>query len=398
MLISFVTDLHVQDQRLDGDHGHAALLTTTVQQIREAGCDLVLIGGDLAGVSVPHKATIRERNALVQFVLALAEIAPVVICRGNHDTVGDYAFLGHLAGVQPIFFVEDGPELIDTGNAAVMVLPWLDRGRVVGPDQDYGQVVREIYAGALADCADDLRSARSAGQPAIVLTHAAMPDAMIRDGQPIVPTADPVIALDALLADVEVDAVFVGHYHLHQRVAGPVPAWYGGSLFCNDHGENPDKGWLLYNSDTRSADLRLVDQPWRLTIRIDDGIIQAVDPAGGCDEIVGRSVAEAEDILRTLQIPAHVRIEAKVTEARLTEQTVAIARLRAELVAGALSVKVEVSPQRTLRVRDGAVDLANAETIPAKVKQFAGQLAPRPAAPVLKRSLQLLDDMIASEA
>jgi hypothetical protein len=231
-----------------------------------------------------------------------------------------------------------------------------------------------------------------------VLTHAAMPDAMIRDGQPIVPTADPVIALDALLADVEVDAVFVGHYHLHQRVAGPVPAWYGGSLFCNDHGENPDKGWLLYNSDTRSADLRLVDQPWRLTIRIDDGIIQAVDPAGGCDEIVGRSVAEAEDILRTLQIPAHVRIEAKVTEARLTEQTVAIARLRAELVAGALSVKVEVSPQRTLRVRDGAVDLANAETIPAKVKQFAGQLAPRPAAPVLKRSLQLLDDMIASEA
>lgn len=396
MLVGFVTDIHVDERRLTGPTGHQALLDRTVEQIRDLGCDLVLVGGDLAGTQVPHRATPRERNALVRFFMDLAAFAPVVICRGNHDSLGDYAFLQHLAATFPIFYVEEAPELIDTGNAAVLVLPWLDRGRVAGEGQDYGDAVRAIYGAALDDVKDDLREAKAAGKPALLLLHAAIPDAVIRPGQPVVPTADPVIGLHDLLGESSgVEAVFVGHYHLHQPLQGPVPAWYGGSLFVNDYGENPDKGWLLYNTANSGAELQPVDQPWRLTIRVTDGTVEIVEPDGALDEIVGKTVAEAEVILRTTEVPAYIRIVAKVPEARLTEQMVAVSRMRAELAVHALGVKVELDVQRSARMREGASEVATAETIPSKIKHYTGRLSPKPEQPVVKRALQIFEELSA---
>ena len=139
MRVGFVTDIHVRDVDLVEQ---IPAMKAVAEKMKEEGVELVLVGGDLAGVTVPHRASPRERNALVDFFLALGEFARVIIVRGNHDFPGDYQFTNHLAVDdrgevrKPITYISEPTVVSDGGSWDVFVFPWLDRSRF-SPDEDY---------------------------------------------------------------------------------------------------------------------------------------------------------------------------------------------------------------------------------------------------------------------
>jgi len=83
-------DSHLSERlRLDDN---VAVHLALVDQARDAGVDLFLHGGDL----YDRRSTPTERNAAVEILTAMTEVAPVFLVRGNHDVEGDIDILARL--------------------------------------------------------------------------------------------------------------------------------------------------------------------------------------------------------------------------------------------------------------------------------------------------------------
>lgn len=394
MRIAFLTDLHVCDSRLDGHGGQRAALVDLALTLDAYAPDLILVGGDLAGLQVPHRATPRERNALVSLLVDLGNVAPVVAVRGNHDFPGDYAFLNHLRSKHPVVYAEAGPEILDVPGAVVVALPWLDRTAVAKLDPDYGAGVRTVYRDAMAQVADDLRAARKAGSVVVVLAHAAVAGGAIRDGQPPVPTADPVVYLHELLDEGTVDAAFFGHYHARQILDAPVDALYGGAVFAHEYGEDlGDRGALIYDTETGKVEHVPVLQQPKILVEIDagdrrllavrpDGLItvHGPDAAGPWAQVAPGPTPTAKLVVHHDDGDGPALAWADAVRTRLGE-------------VGCTQVLVERRPRRTTRARDGADDIAAATTTADKVQGYMARVDPAPAKATLAAALAVLTDL-----
>lgn len=345
MKVAALADLHLYGPRLDEQ---TRVLDEVATSIAKSGAELLLIAGDLTGKTSPHRATPAERNALLDFLDKVE--CPTVIVRGNHDYPGDWDVLNRLASD---VYYSDQPERLDGDGWSVICLPWIDKADVRDAGS-YSAGVRDLYASFI-------RELDSVGPNAFVLAHAAVSDAMIREGQPIVATDDPLLSPD-LLAIPGARAVLLGHYHHHQILECDVPACYIGSANYWEHGEPGPKGWALW--DGRRLVHNAIDQPMRYAAHIThDGRLLALKPHV---KPMPARLTEAPwkgDESLSLHVSIPSKDQWPIAQATVKDLSVRLADKIAEL-------RVDWDVEITTKSREGADKIAEAKDLPRKVERY----------------------------
>lgn len=378
MQVAFVTDLHLQEDPGTGSvkAEQQRILEDIVQDIAITNPDLILLGGDNSGRSAPYKSTPAERNAHIWFRVQLAGIAPVIEVQGNHDYPGDYRVFNKLRTKYKIIYAEQ-PMLIDTtalfGTAGphcvVACFPWIFSS-VAGSDY-YGYVRDQLDA--LIEQARILRDEdldEDVARPYFVLGHCAIVGALVREGQPKVPTKDYTLDPKMLFPDHRgghlFDAGFFGHYHHRQPVhhygTRPV-AVYGGSVFVAEYGESADKGWSLYDTRDGAFTFYNVRQSPKVEVIYD----LEIDGVAATKPDLGLAGHDLEDIdFDELEVRLTVLMPDEGLEPyreRLREIIAAIGK-----TAMTLETKYKGSAKET--TRKGAKAVAAATTMEDKIRKF----------------------------
>lgn len=203
--------------------------------------------GSLEGVVWPGdlyhgESTIADRNLLVSRVQALANLAPVVICYGNHDHPGDLDLLEQLDARWAVTVVSQ-PRLVRLLTTAMFVLPYPHKAGLVAAGiakADQGDVGADILLAVMHDAAAQLAAAQAEGFATMFVAHVNVAGAESSTGQPQIGREIdlPPAWLELLPAET---AVLGNHIHKHQ-VAGRLV--YAGSIARMDFGECEAKVYL----------------------------------------------------------------------------------------------------------------------------------------------------------
>lgn len=367
MKIAFVTDLHLRDREIDVQRG---ILANVAAEMDAFEPDLILVGGDLTGTQVPHRASPAERNALMDFLANRGKSAPTIVVRGNHDARGDHDCLNYIENVTYV----TQPEVIVKAGIAVICWPWLDRGSF-DRDANYGDAVSQTYEDLLEQQRGKIEAAPGG---AVVLGHAACQGAEIRLGQPMTLTSDPVICPTAIVRTVwpdmgPVEAGFFGHYHESQQF-DQEPFYYGGSLTTSEYGESLRRGWLSYETHEGSC---LFEQPqpgrWLIAVDLVTRTIVDVEPKDGEDSVYVSALAGLSvDFLRDFRPQGSMRLYANTTpHSAQSDRAIASAIVeswKTAMPGRKIEYFVEVVGQR--EIRKGAREVSSAETLQDKLTEF----------------------------
>lgn len=249
MRIAHLSDLHVTEgARLDDQ---AAALDRLALEVAEARPDLIAITGDLAGRTVPHRSTPRERAVLYPWLVDLAEVAPVEVLYGNHDQSPDVDTLPSLGGTWPIRVrARAGVDTVRTRSGRLHVYwlayptkRWILQGEDVPPGVEAAQQLVNAKLAALLRLWGVTAARRvAAGEHQLFLGHVQVGGSRTSGGEVLAGQEIEISARE--LEDLTVDYQALGHLHLQQQVASR--AWYAGSPWPTDHAEvEAGKGWLL---------------------------------------------------------------------------------------------------------------------------------------------------------
>lgn len=351
MRIACISDLHLTE----GPRFESTRETLNFcADIGEAeNVDLWLVGGDLSGTTVPHRATIREESELATYFRRLARQAPVIICKGNHDSA-DIGIYGQLAAPHPIAVVEKPTILRQVGTigkwrAAVYVMPypqkrWLmaqssplhERGDLSIERQNfaYSMGMREILAAWRADAIQ----AREAGCFTVALMHLLIGGAKAGGGEVMLIGRE--IELSPYdISDLGVDVALLGHIHLHQQITDC--AWYIGNQCAQNFGEVDEKGMLIVEipSPGEPPIIQRVRTPARRMVTVSGELVAADDQwAINYDKPIGNECVDAE-----------VRLELRVPEEAATLSIDVASRFIRVFGAASLKVERRIIPRARIR-------------------------------------------------
>ena len=243
--------LHTADWHLGREfHGadlgeaHRAFFDWLVEQIAEREVDLVLMAGDIYDRAVPPTSAVELLNATLA---RLADLAPVVLIAGNHDSI---VRMSHGPLLRENLFLRSGttevgdPVVFEAGRfgeasfpLAVYPIPYLDpvaSAEALGAAEKKHQAVLEA---AIAACRADL-GGRPDGTRAIAMSHAFVAGGVVSDSERGIAVGRILDGVVGGAGQVPVstfegfDYVALGHLHRPQRMDGhePVPrVRYSGS-------------------------------------------------------------------------------------------------------------------------------------------------------------------------
>lgn len=350
MRVALVSDSHFDERSRFAEC--VRVHDTIVDDIAARGVDLIMHGGDL----YERASTPAERWAAARFIQRCADVAPVVIVRGNHDQVGDLALLSRLTARHPIF-VEEGAAVHYTAGAAVACLSWsrkaelLARAGAIGLEQSETMArdaMRDLLAGFGRQLSDH-------DGPRILLAHAMVSGSKTSVGQPLV-GCDLEIGTDDLWL-AKADLIALGHIHKPQEwgslIGGPII--YPGSPRRTSFGEVEDKGYVYATIGERGA----VEYE-RVIIPTTPMILLEASFAAGVLTFVGE--ATPDDVAG-----AEIRIRYSYDAEDREAASAAVASWRRTFMeAGAKLVKID--PCVTTRTRARAPEVTHAKTIGAKLR------------------------------
>lgn len=223
-----------------------------VERAAEAHVDAILHAGDVFN----RKSTPAERLVVRQFLREAAEVAPVVIVKGNHDAAQDLAIFDDFHRYRRIRVIERPTE---PGNAwildgvprdqiAVLALPWFDRAHLVAGFS--AEVDAETSRRMTIDAARELLSVLAAeasrvaglGLCPILVGHVMV--AGSETGTGFIPVGTTVELSPHDIADVGAAYAALGHVHKAQDWLGGRVAYSGSPRRCN-FGEPEQKGFRL---------------------------------------------------------------------------------------------------------------------------------------------------------
>ncbi|MCP3854338.1 MAG: exonuclease SbcCD subunit D [Actinomycetia bacterium] len=231
---------------------HRAVLAEIVAVAGNEPVDLVLVAGDLFDTPAPSP---ESESIVYRALLALAEVAPVVVVSGNHDNPR------RLAAVAPLFEMgrvhvasevrrpDDGGVLnLEAGGVPVRVatVPFVSqRGiirahQLVSPDQLAPDQVSPAYADRLSRVLDALASGFDGSAVELVLGHLFAAGATMGGGERSAHTIFE-YSIPATAFGVKPSYVALGHLHRAQNVPAGVPVRYCGSPLQLDFGETGDE-------------------------------------------------------------------------------------------------------------------------------------------------------------
>lgn len=356
MRIAHIGDIHLTSgPRFDMT---LSCIKYAVDDAIAADVDLFLVGGDLSGTTVPHRATVEEEQALASMFMLMADQAPVVCVRGNHDSL-DFLIYGMLSGRHQIAMFRY-PGMVQLkgpyGEATIYCMPypqksWLFQKEI--PQQGlesqnaaYEEGLRDLLRSWSMQAFD----ARAEGRFTLGLMHLTVAGSKIGGGEVLIPGAEITLAPHDL-EELGFDYTGLSHYHLHQQVASK--AWYAGSPSAQNFGEPDIKGYLRIEIAEPGADpvVTHVPTPSRRLITIHQCILDAVE--------VPPDVKGAE---------VRVVLELEEEQAAMPTDQIVDELIRQ----GAYGVRLEKRILPTERTRCSAI--ATATTLEEQVKAYWGTL------------------------
>lgn len=197
-----------------------------------------------------------NRNALNDIVQTMAEHAPVLICRGNHDGVGELDVFAKLAAKWPIYVVTSAQCLrvhcANGSDATVFFLSYPEKAVLVSSGvapADIPQAAAVALDAIFLGAGTELAAARKRGDLTLMIGHGTIRGAKSSVGQPMGLERD--IAIDASQLDrLGPIAKIWSHIHKPQEIHG---AHYLGSIAPMDWGETGDHRWLIVDVDHDSS-------------------------------------------------------------------------------------------------------------------------------------------------
>ncbi len=245
--IIHIGDLHLGPNARQGDR-LAALDLIIETAIAQPDLALWALPGDLFHA----KSSIEDRNELAPRLQRMADVAPVVIIRGNHDADGDLELLARLKAAHPIHVhVYAGCDyfpLATGAMAALAVIPYPSRAALVGAGvasdvlEQTGSQAFEVLVMGLAAALAQIADGVIEGEPYIplVLGHVNIAGARASMGQPQIGRE---IELSEAALQRFMPNAYIGlnHIHKHQQVGRAV---YAGSVCRLDFGEVEPKGYV----------------------------------------------------------------------------------------------------------------------------------------------------------
>lgn len=242
MRIFHAADLHYCPkhlERVDRAFGFA------VDCAIDACAELAILAGDSFDSTMPvHEPAI---NRLMVQVRRLANHMPVVILQGtfSHDRPGSLDIFRFISSGESRVFVVDEPRQIQIGICLVNCLPSINKASQevadAGGPAEYVANVMQGWAGAN-------RNHHADGGINILVSHGTVTGCRTESGHAMV-SPDHEFSLEVLLSS-GVDAVMLGHIHLHQvfTMGGKYVA-YPGSIARLVFGHTALTGFLMWNID-----------------------------------------------------------------------------------------------------------------------------------------------------
>src|SRR5215475_7636138 len=286
MRVLQVSDLHYSAKHLaEADR----CFSFAVDQAIAAGIDAAVIAGDATDHALElHSPAV---TALARNLRRLANHCPVLMLQGtfSHEPpggVGLFRLLGGRYGVhvaeriEQVALLTDGswcasegwhfPALPAGTKALFSCVPTVNKAVVaatVGATRA-AEAVGEQLSAVLRGFAPGNRAARAAGIPAIGVSHGTVVGCITEHGVPMA-GLDHEFTTGALFA-AEANAFMIGHIHKHQfwEENGRFIA-YAGSIGRLHHGEEGEKGFLLWEIEARRASFTLVATPAKRTVTVD---------------------------------------------------------------------------------------------------------------------------------
>lgn len=303
-----------------------------VELARDEKPDVFVSGGDI----YERASTPLEREAVAEWLTAMAEVCPVVISKGNHDRSRDVDLMRRLRTRHPIV-VEERAGVHLVAGAAIAAIAWPEPAYLTAMAESSEQAsadMRLALTNILRGLGAQLSDFRG---PRILLGHLMVDGSITSTGQPLLGQPINVSLGDLALAQAELG--IIGHIHKAQvfDVMG-APHWYPGSPFRTSFGQLEKKLVLLAEFNGPQSGYALdhvqeIETPATPMVQVDDewGMVGA-EPgwlAGG--QRLAQDCRGCE-----------IRIRYKVANDRREAARAAAERWRLEwLDAGAVLVQVE---------------------------------------------------------
>lgn len=329
--IAAIADSHFNEARRFADciAAHRVFL----RHAADAGVDLILHAGDI----YDRRSTPAERLAVSEFIRDAADIARVVIVRGNHDAPGDVELLGRLEGRLWIAAAERPRRLVvptDAGNVVVACLPWFDKAQIAAACAAEAGDPETTNAATIAKARMLLGSlrlhseeARALGLPVVLLGHVQVAGSQTSTGQSLI--GQTVELAPADLGGVGADVAIVGHIHKHQSWP-EARVYYPGSPLPQNYGEAEPKGWLFLEVGGNAPPrVEFCPLPVRSVVAIDLERLDASPVTVPPDALVRVRVRLTPDQLATFEEAALVRAYTAAGAAEVKVEAVVVTETRA---------------------------------------------------------------------
>jgi DNA repair protein SbcD/Mre11 len=223
---------------------HEAVLAEIAQVARSREVDAVLVAGDVFDSAAPSP---EAERVVYKALLDLADVAPVVVVAGNHDSdrrLAALAPLFDLARVHVRAGVDRSPVEIpgDGRRALVACIPWLSQRYIVKAAQlmnESAAVTRGLYEERMALIVDELTEPFGPDTVNLILGHLTLAGAETGGGEREAQTIFD-YWVNATLFPSSAHYVALGHMHKMQSMPGACPIHYCGSPlqldFSDDEG------------------------------------------------------------------------------------------------------------------------------------------------------------------
>ena len=234
---------------------HRAVLAEIVGIAQDRRVDITLVAGDLFDISSPSP---EDESIVYRALLDLAEIGPVLVVGGNHDSaarleaVKPLLDLGRITVVaRPTRPADGGVAVFDSFGLKVACLPFVSqRGIVKAAEimdldadqhaQSFEARLRRIIAGLTDDMGTDTVN--------VVTAHLTVYGAESGGGEREAHIFG--YAIPPQVFPGSLSYVALGHLHRQQRIPASAPVWYSGSPMQLDFGEVSDvKGVLIVEAE-----------------------------------------------------------------------------------------------------------------------------------------------------
>lgn len=264
--IAQFSDLHYSPGKLDeADRCFEAAVTAAICM----GVDAAIITGDSTDHALDaHSPATR---ALAAQLKRLSEHCPVLMLQGtfSHEPPGFLRMISMVSTRYPISvadgisqwglipgagFVRYSDEFQDRTKLVVSAMPTLNKANVAMLTEHVvdaaSENARDVISSIIRGWAGFHVSQRERGIATMVISHGTVFNSISEHGVPMAGT-DHELGVDTLF-DAKADAVALGHIHKHQVWQnGTQKIAYPGSIGRFHHGEEGDKGWILWTLVTR---------------------------------------------------------------------------------------------------------------------------------------------------